>query len=67
MAFELSIECARLSLRRGGVLKRGADLTHDAVMAGENPGILSHLAIGTSDLARAVRFCDAVLPRLASV
>lgn len=33
-------------------------------MEAENPSILSHVSIGTNDLARAVAFYDAVLPVL---
>ena len=33
-------------------------------MSDENPGILSHVSVGTNDFARAVRFYDAVLPSL---
>ena len=33
-------------------------------MENENPSIISHVSIGTSDLARAVAFYDAVLPAL---
>jgi catechol 2,3-dioxygenase-like lactoylglutathione lyase family enzyme len=33
-------------------------------MSDENPGILSHVSVGSNDFARAVRFYDAVLPSL---
>lgn len=33
-------------------------------MENENPSILSHVSIGTNDLARSVAFYDAVLPAL---
>ena len=33
-------------------------------MENENPSIMSHVSIGTNDLARAVAFYDAVLPTL---
>ena len=33
-------------------------------MEDENPSILSHVSVGTNDLARAVAFYDAVLPAL---